>query len=217
MELAVKPLLRGYSHAVGTLLAVVATGALLRLTWGDPPRAISMLIYGLSMVILLGMSAVYHVFNWRPAVRVVLRRIDHADIFLFIAGTYTAIVFNAFTGWWRLGILSAVWLLSVVGIATVSPSVRLPRWGLTLLYVGIGWVGLAGLPEILHGLGPAALGLVLAGGVAYSLGAASYALKWPRLWPHVFGYHEVFHLMVLLATAAFFAVVVLYVVPYPRS
>ena len=217
MELAVKPLLRGYSHALGAALAVVATAALLRLTWGDPPKAISMLIYGLSMVILLGMSAVYHVFNWRPAVRVVLRRIDHADIFLFIAGTYTAIVFNAFTGWWRIGILSAVWLLSVVGIATVSPSVRLPRWGLSLLYVGIGWVGLAGLPEIFNGLGPAALGLVLAGGVAYSVGAASYALKWPRLWPHVFGYHEVFHLMVLLATAAFFAVVVLYVVPHPRG
>ena len=216
MGVTVKPALRGYSHAAGAVLAVAATLVLVVLTRNDPPKAISMLIYGASMVILLGMSAVYHVFNWRPSVRSVLRRVDHADIFLFIAGTYTAIAFNAFAGWWRVGILGSGWLLSVAGMAAVSPSVRLPRWGLALLYVGIGWMGIAALPEIVHSLGAVPLALVLGGGVGYSLGAASYALKWPRLWPRVFGYHEVFHLMVLLASAAFFAVVLLYVVPHPR-
>ena len=216
MDVTVKPILRGYSHAAGAVLAVAATLDLVALTRGDPPKAISMLIYGASMVVLLGMSAVYHVFNWRPGVRAVLRRIDHADIFLFIAGTYTAIGFNAFAGWWRVAILGSVWLLTVAGIAAVSPTVRLPRWGLALIYVGIGWVGVAAVPEIVNSLGAVPLLLVLIGGVAYSLGAASYALRWPRLWPRVFGYHEVFHLMVLLASAAFFAVVLLYVVPYPR-
>jgi hypothetical protein len=94
MGVTVKPALRGYSHAAGAVLAVAATLVLVVLTRNDPPKAISMLIYGASMVILLGMSAVYHVFNWRPSVRSVLRRVDHADIFLFIAGTYTAIAFN---------------------------------------------------------------------------------------------------------------------------
>lgn len=209
-------MLRGYFHGGAVPLAVAGTVALALLSRADPLKAWTMGVYGLSMVILLAMSATYHSFNWRPRVRAVLRQIDHADIFLFIAGTYTAIGVNAFTGWWRIGLVASIWVLSVVGMAAVSPSLRLPRWGLALMYLGIGSVGVVALPEVVRSLGWGAFGLILTGGAFYSAGAATYALRWPRLWPRVFGYHEVFHLLVLAASAAYFLLMLLYVVPHHR-
>lgn len=215
-EPAVKPLLRGWSHAVGTGLAIAGTGLLLVLTRQDPPKALSMLIYGVTLILLLSVSAVYHIGHWQPRARTILRSFDHANIFLFIAGSYTAIAFNAFAGWWRIGILASVWLLTAAGVAAVGPSVRLPRWALAALYVGLGWLGVVAIPQIAGSLGPVAVTLVLIGGLLYSTGAAAYAFKRPNPWPRTFGYHELFHLLVLGATASFFACIALYVVPFHR-
>ena len=212
-----KPLLRGWSHAVGAGLAVAGTVLLLTLSWGHPAKAATMTIYGGSLVLLLAVSAVYHIGNWRPRARAILRGLDHANIFLFIAASYTAIGFNAFTGYWRIGILSSIWLLAVVGMAAVTPAFRLPRWALAGLYVGLGWIGIIAVPQIAASLGLAAVLLVLLGGVLYSTGAVAYALKRPRLWPRTFGYHELFHLLVLAASLSFFLVMALYVVPHEPS
>ncbi|HVD00430.1 MAG TPA: hemolysin III family protein [Candidatus Dormibacteraeota bacterium] len=217
MELVPKPMLRGWSHAVGAVLAVAGVVVLVMLSRQQPAKAVTMLIYGLSLVLLLGVSAVYHIGTWRPRVRAVLRGLDHANIFLFIAASYTAVVFNALTGWWRTGILASVWLLAVAGMATLTGAVKLPRWAVAGLYVALGWVGVVVVPQVASSLGLPALSLILLGGLLYSTGALAYAFKRPRLWPRTFGYHEVFHLLVLGASASFFVVMALYVIPYRGS
>ena len=217
MTITPKPRLRGWSHLVGAFLAVAGTGVLLLLSRDQPAKLVTMLIYGASMVILLGVSGVYHVGTWRPRVRAILRGIDHANIFLFIAASYTAIVYNALTGYWRVGILVTIWLLAVVGMATLTGALTLPRWALAALYVGLGWVGVVAIPQIAQVLGLPALLLIVVGGLLYSTGALAYAFKRPRLWPRTFGYHEVFHLLVLGASASFFFVMALYVIPYRPS
>lgn len=208
-------MLRGWSHGAGAVLGVAGLGALLYLTRNEPAKAATMVVYGTSLVVLLGVSAIYHIGNWKPRTRTVLRGIDHANIFHFIAATYTAIVFNALTGWWRLGILVSIWVLAAAGIATLMPAFRLPRWALAGLYLALGWVGLIAMPQIAGALGGPALALIVLGGMAYSTGAVAYALKRPRLWPKTFGYHELFHLLVLGASASFFLVILLFVVPRP--
>jgi hemolysin III len=217
VEISVKPRLRGWSHAIGTVFAVAGTAFLVILTRQQPGKAVTMLIYGLSLVLLLAVSAVYHIGTWRPRVRAILRGVDHANIFLFIAASYTAIVFNAVTGYWRIGILVSIWLFAVVGMATLTGAIALPRWAIAALYVGLGWIGVVAIPQIAGSLGLPALLLILLGGLLYSTGALAYAFKRPRLWPETFGYHEVFHLLVLGASASFFVVLALYVVPYRQA
>jgi hemolysin III len=214
VEISPKPLLRGWSHAGGAVVAVAGAAVLVILSRQQPAKAVTMLIYGLSLVLLLGVSAVYHIGTWRPRARAILRGLDHANIFLFIAASYTAVVFNALTGWWRTGILVSVWLLAVAGMATLTGAVALPRWALAGIYVALGWIGVVVVPQVAAALGVPALLLILLGGVLYSTGALAYALKRPRLWPRTFGYHEVFHLLVLGASASFFVVMALYVIPY---
>jgi hemolysin III len=216
MQLPVKPRLRGWSHAVGAVFAIIGAAALVIASREQPAKALTMAIYGLSLILLLGMSAVYHIGTWRPRVRAVLRGLDHANIFLFIAATYTAVVFNAVTGYWRVGILVSIWLLAVIGMATLTGAIAIPRWAGAGLYVGLGWIGVVAIPQIAGSLGLPALLLILLGGLLYSTGALAYAFKRPRLWPATFGYHEVFHLLVLGASASFFLVMALYVVPFRR-
>jgi hemolysin III len=216
MQLPVKPRLRGWSHAVGAVFAIIGAAALVIASREQPAKALTMAIYGLSLILLLGMSAVYHIGTWRPRVRAVLRGLDHANIFLFIAATYTAVVFNAVTGYWRVGILVSIWLLAVIGMATLTGAIAIPRWAVAGLYVGLGWIGVVAIPQIAGSLGLPALLLILLGGLLYSTGALAYAFKRPRLWPATFGYHEVFHLLVLGASASFFLVMALYVVPFRR-
>jgi hemolysin III len=216
MQLPVKPRLRGWSHAVGAVFAIIGAAALVIASREQPAKALTMAIYGLSLILLLGMSAVYHIGTWRPRVRAVLRGLDHANIFLFIAATYTAVVFNAVTGYWRVGILVSIWLLAVIGMATLTGAIAIPRWAVAGLYVGLGWIGVVAIPQIAGSLGLPALLLILLGGLLYSNGALAYAFKRPRLWPATFGYHEVFHLLVLGASASFFLVMALYVVPFRR-
>ena len=214
MELLDKPRLRGWSHAVGAVFAMVGAVARVLASREQPAKAVTMAIYGFSLILLLGMSAVYHIGTWRPRVRAILRGLDHANIFLFIAATYTAVVYNAVSGYWRIGILVSIWLLAVVGMATLTGTIDLPRWAVAGLYVALGWVGVVAIPQIATSLGLPALILILIGGLLYSTGALAYAFKRPRLWPRTFGYHEVFHLLVLGASASFFLVMALYVVPF---
>ena len=214
MEPSIKPRLRGWSHAAGAVAGAAGAVTLVALSSRQPAKAVTLAVYGVSLVLLLGVSAVYHIGTWPPRVRAVLRGLDHANIFLFIATSYTAILFNAVTGLWRVGILVTIWLLAVVGMATLTGAIRLPRWAVAGLYVGLGWVGVVAIPQVAAALGLPALLLILLGGVLYSTGAVAYAFQRPRLWPRTFGYHEVFHLLVLGASASFFLVLALYVVPY---
>jgi hemolysin III len=213
---AARPLLRGYSHAVAAPLALAGWVTLVVLSRGDVAKQMSVSVYGACMVLLFALSAAYHVVTWKPRVREVLRRLDHSNIFLMIAGTYTAVGFNALTGATRVLILTAVWVPAAFGVALVGAGVRLPRSVLAGLYVLVGWVALLALPALLARFTPPALALIVAGGIAYSIGALLYALRWPPLWRSVFGYHEAFHLLVIAASASFFVFILRYVLPLQR-
>src|SRR4029453_15319073 len=127
VEAAVKPLLRGYLHLGAAILAVIGTIALVLLALGDPPKQVTLAIYGLSSVWLFGMSALYHIGSWEPRREALLRRLDHANIFILIAGTYTPIAYNVMTGWWRIGILVTVWGLALAGVCAAAPALGVAR------------------------------------------------------------------------------------------
>ena len=213
---AVKPLLRGWSHGAATLVAIAGLVALIVITRNDPAKLVSMIIYGIALVLLFAVSGTYHIFNWAPKVKDWLRRADHATIFVFIAATYTPLVFNVLDGWWRVGVLAAVWACAAAGVAGAAPFLRIPRQLLAALYLAMGWVAVIALAPLTAALGWAAALLMAVGGLQYSLGAAAYAFKKPRLWPRVFGYHELFHVAVITASLTFYVVVFHYAVPFHR-
>jgi hemolysin III len=212
-----KPLLRGWSHAIAALVAVAGLVTLIVITRHDPAKLVSMAVYGTALVLLFGVSATYHIFNWPPRVKDWLRRADHATIFVFIAATYTPLVFNVLDGWWRIWVLATIWVCAVAGVIGAAPFLRIPRTALAALYLSMGWVAVVALVPLTAALGWAAALLMALGGLQYSLGAAAYAFRRPRLWPRVFGYHELFHLAVITASVTFYAIVVYYAVPYHRN
>jgi hemolysin III len=214
---AAKPLLRGWSHALATGGAAGLSVAFLSRCADDLPRALSVLVYGLSMCAMFAVSAVYHVGAWRPATRQVLRALDHAGIFVLIAGTYTPIAFNVLAGWERPAVLVGIWALAIAGVTLSVRTLRLPRWATAALYVGMGWAALLPAPSVVRALPLAACVTLALGGVSYTLGALVYARRWPDPLPRVFGYHEVFHLLVIAGAAAFATAIWVWVIPYPRA
>lgn len=211
-----KPLMRGWLHAVAAVGAVILTLLLCWRSTGDTPRLLSLLVFGLTMVELYTVSAVYHIGRWSVPVRKRLRALDHANIFLLIAGTYTPLCFNVLSGWLRPAILGTIWALAILGVALATLTLRAPRWVGPALYVAMGWVSVLAIPAFAQSLGWSAVLTLLLGGVLYTIGALVYALKWPNPFPRVFGFHEVFHLFVVAGSLAFVAVIWIWVLPFPR-
>lgn len=204
----VKPRLRGWSHLIATGPAVAMTVVLLALARGHTGRQFALLVYGAASVVLFAVSGLYHTINWAPRPRALLRRLDHANIFLLVAGTYTPVVLTLLTGAWMITLISVTWAIAAVGIALVVPSTRLPRQVLASLYLVQGWVAIVALPVIVGVVGYGGLALLLAAGGLYSLGAVAYVLRWPTIVKGWFGYHEVFHVFVIAANATFFGFMV---------
>jgi len=206
----VKPRLRGASHQYAFLLAVVAGTALVG--GAETVRArVAVAVYALSVVAMFGSSALYHRIDWPPAQRRRLRRLDHAMIYFLIAGTYTPFAALALSGGARIAVLSLVWLGAFVGVALVLAWSNRPRWVEVVLAVGLGWIGVVVLPQLLETVGPTAVGLVLAGGLFYTAGSLVYARRAPDPIPAVFGYHELFHAFVIVAAACQYAAIVSFV------
>jgi hemolysin III len=202
---------------IATFVAIAGLIALVVMTNGDRAKQMTMVVYGAGLVLLFGVSATYHVFNWPPRVREWLRRADHANIFIFIAATYTPLVFNLVTGPTRVVVLVSVWVLALAGAAGLAPFARVPRILNAAAYVGMGWVSLLAIPAITAAVGWGATLMMALAGLQYSLGALAWALRRPRLSPRFFGYHELFHLAVISASATFFFVIAYYAVPYHRT
>ncbi|MFL5733707.1 MAG: hemolysin III family protein [Chloroflexia bacterium] len=219
-----KPLLRGWFHAAAAVAAVAVTLLLAWLSSGDWPKMVSMLVFGLSMVELFTVSAVYHMGKWRPQVHRVLRALDHSNIFVIIAGTYTALCLNLLTGAWRVTILTLIWALALAGIAlsvlTIGVThlhIQVPRWAATGLYIAMGWVAVFALPELLQVLPWTAMALLLLGGALHTVGAVIYARKRPNPFPRVLGFHEIFHAFVVAGSVVFTIVVWVWVLPAVRG
>jgi hemolysin III len=200
-----KPLLRGVLHEVAAFVAAVAGAILFFRASGTRARA-GALVSGLSLVTLLAVSATYHRKNWSEKLRAVWRRLDHSAIFLLIAGTYTPLSFllGSRLGWIFLGI---VWGGAVLGIVMSIAWVRAPKALVAVVCVLLGWAAVPLLPALKAALGTSAVVLLATGGVVYSLGAAVYALRRPDPFPKVFGYHEIFHALVVAAAVCHYAVV----------
>ena len=198
-----KPLMRGWSHALASLASLGLVIAFCIERWGAWPRLISLLIFGFSMLELYTMSALYHIGRWKPRTAHILRAIDHANIFVMIAGTYTPLCFYLLSGWLRVTILAVIWGVALVGVSLAVFALHLPRWVNAVLYIGMGWVVILVLPAFLQVIPWYAVATLLLGGMLYTIGAVIYARKRPDPFPRVFGFHEVFHLFVIAGSVAF--------------
>jgi hemolysin III len=208
----VKPVLRGWFHAIASVGALIVTVGLLAKTYGETANFVAALVFGLSMVALYTVSSIYHIGSWEGRRERVLRAVDHANIFLLIAGTYTPICVNALTGPLRVTMLVLIWSMAALGVGCVLLTLRLPRAIMVSLYIGMGWVALIVVPELVRVLPLPATLLLLAGGLLYTLGGLVYALRRPDPLPHIFGFHEIFHLFVVAGSSAFVAVIWIWVV-----
>jgi hemolysin III len=207
----VKPRLRGVLHQWAFVVSL-GTGAVALLLAGTPRARIAVGIYALSMTLLLGTSALYHRVDWRTVgTRRWMRRLDHTMIFVLIAGTYTPFALLVLHGTQATALLITVWAGVIVGALFKLLWIDAPSGLVAALYVALGSVAVAAFPQLLHRLGIAAVCVIALGGVLYVAGAVIYAVRRPDPSPTVFGYHELFHLLVVLAAACQYAVVVFWV------
>jgi hemolysin III len=211
-----RPRLRGVSHQVAFFVSLFSGGALIVAAPGAQIR-LEVAIYAASLSGLLGVSALLHRRDWPPKVRRQLRRLDHSMIFVLIAGTYTPIAGTVLDGSLRTAVLLTVWIGALAGVVLTVAWIDAPKWAAALPYVALGWVAVVALPQLLDGLGVAGLSLVALGGGLYTAGAVVYARKRPDPAPTVFGYHEVFHALVIAAAAAHYAVVAGFVLPAAKT
>lgn len=208
-----KPRLRGVSHQWAFFVSVCMGVALVLTAPGGQAR-VAAAIYAVSVAGLFGASALYHRISWASAAaRRWMRRLDHSMIFFLIAGTYTPFGLLSIDGTIGTVILVAVWTGAVAGMVLKLLWIDAPKWLGALIYVLLGWVAVAAFPGLLDELGLTATAMVAAGGVLYTVGAVVYALRRPDPSPRVFGYHEVFHALVILAAGLQYAVVAFYVLP----
>ena len=195
------------THWVGAAFAVIGLVALLVVGWSTPAKIISLTIYGVSLIAMFSASATYHMVRVKDKALEIFRKIDHSAIYLLIAGTYTPFCVNAFNGFWKWGMLSIIWSLAFTGIIVKVFYIRAPRWVNAMIYVIMGWLSVSAAGQMLAVLPAWVFGWLMAGGVIYTLGAIVYATKIFNFKPGVFGFHEVWHIFVMLAAAAHFVAV----------
>lgn len=195
------------THWAGAILALAGLIALLIVGWGTPLKVTSLIIYGASLIFLFSASATYHMVQVKDKALEIFRKIDHAAIYCLIAGTYTPFCINAFTGFWKWGMLTIIWSLAIIGIVIKVFIIRSPRWLNAGIYVAMGWLCVGASGQLLAALPAWVLTWLIIGGVTYTLGAVVYSTKMFNFVPGVFGFHEVWHIFVLLAAAAHFVAV----------
>src|SRR5438876_2955608 len=206
-----KPLLRGVLHqaafavslVVGTLLVVGAEGGRHRLAAA---------VFAGSAAACFGASALYHRVTWTPHMRLWMRRVDHAGVYLLIAGTYTPVCLLVLSGAWRLVVLAIVWAGAAAAILLKFLWVEAPKWLAALIGIALGWVGVVVLPQLVTHLRPAAVVLLIGGGIAYTAGAIVYARRRPNPAPAVFGYHELFHALTVVGVACQYVAIAFFVI-----
>lgn len=207
---AVKPRFRGVSHEWAFFLSIGLGIALITLA-DSTLKLIAVAVYSLSLCGLFGISALYHRISWHTSkTRMLMRRLDHSMIFLLIAGTVTPFALLTMNGTWSTAILIAVWTAAAVGIMIELVWVSSPKWVSALIYVMVGWVGAIAFPHIVGTAGVWAGVLIAAGGMLYTAGAVIYAAQRPDPNPALFGYHEIFHLLVIGAAGLHFAAIVFF-------
>jgi hemolysin III len=208
----VRPRFRGVTHQYA-FFASLFTGAALLLAAPNGKAGAAAAIYAVSVSALFGTSALYHRITWKPAARRWMRRLDHSMIFFLIAGTYTPFAVLVLRGTLAHVVLAVVWGGALAGIVLKLVWIDAPKWLIAGVYLALGWVGVVTIPQVMSRAGAGAVALLVVGGLLYSAGAVIYAVRKPDPSPTVFGYHEIFHLLVILAAAAHYAAIVAYALP----
>jgi len=206
-----RPSLRGLLHAYAFWVALAAAIALLVLAPGGEAR-IAALIYGVGLCALFGGSGLYH--RWRGSDRwkLRLRRVDHSTIFIFMAATYTPVALLVLHGSLQWIVLASAWAGALAGVVFSVAWIEAPRWLVAGTYLAMGWIAVVVLPQLLTRAGVAPFVLLAAGGLLYTAGAVIYGVRRPNPWPGVFGFHELFHALVIAAAAAQFVAIAGWVV-----
>jgi hemolysin III len=203
-----KPLLRGVLHLAAFPVSLAAGAVLLLAVADGPGERWACAVYTAAAATLFGVSALYHRGRWDARTHARLRRLDHSNIFLMIAGTYTPLCIALLSGTPQRVVLGVVWLGALVGIVFRVAWLHAPAWLYTPFYVALGWVAITVMPELAAEGGGAVVALLVVGGLAYSAGATVYALKRPDPVPDVFGFHEVFHVGTILGYVCHYAAIV---------
>ncbi len=208
----IRPRFRGVSHRIAFFLTL-PLGIALAFEVETAAGRVSAIAFGTSVAVMFGASALYHTVTWPEAKRRWLRRLDHAGIYALIAGSYTPVGLLVLKGDWQLVVLGIVWIGAAAAIALKFLWVDGPKWVSAVIGIALGWVAVVVFPQILDRVGLAGSLLVLAGGIAYTAGAVVYALRRPDPYPTVFGYHEVFHALVIVAVACQYSAIAFFVLP----
>ncbi|MGA9533636.1 MAG: hemolysin III family protein [Anaerolineales bacterium] len=201
----------GLTHLSAAVVAVIAVVFLMMAARGGGLKRASLLVYGISLVLMFGASAAYHSIKARPEVIVRLRKADHAAIYLLIAGTYTPICLHFFTGFWRWGLLGVIWSIALIGIGAKLLTVDTPRWLTAGTYLLMSWLSIAAIQEMLLTMPVGAMIWLLVGGIFFTVGSVIYITKRPDLFPGVFGFHEIWHIFVILGAFSHFVAVAAYI------
>lgn len=210
MNVDLRPRLRGVFHQYAFFVSL-AFGALLVAGASGAGERTSAAVFATALAAMFGISALYHRVSWRPRARRWMRRLDHAAIYLLIAGTYTPVGLLALSGAWRWTVLPVVWGGALAAIVLKLAWIEAPKWFAAAIAIVLGWIGIVALPQLWVHSGPLGVALLAAGGVLYTAGAIVYARRRPDPVPAVFGYHELFHVLVIAAAACQYAAVALFV------
>lgn len=201
----------GLTHLGAAILSLFGLIALILISWGEPAKLSSLIVYGISLIVMFSASATYHMTISSPKVLEILRKVDHSAIYLLIAGTYTPFCINAFSGFWKWGLFSIIWALAIIGVGIKIFIIRAPRWVNAGVYLLMGWLVVAATGEMLDKLPIGALVWLIAGGLIYTFGAIIYITKKLDFKPGIFGFHEVWHIFVILAAGAHFISILVYI------
>ncbi|MGB1583022.1 MAG: PAQR family membrane homeostasis protein TrhA [Solirubrobacterales bacterium] len=213
LQQKIKPRLRGVLHEKAFYVSLFVGVVLIATATHSSRALVAAIIFAVSVSALLGVSALYHRGDWREKTRKWLRRLDHSMIFMLIAGTYTPFALLVLSGTLANVLLVVVWIAALAGSAAELALADGSKWIMAGICLALGWISVVALPGIIEGIGPVGTALLLAGGVAYTAGAVIYAMQKPNPIPNVFGYHEVFHLLVVIAIALQYSVVAFYAIP----
>ncbi|HSM24328.1 MAG TPA: hemolysin III family protein [Anaerolineaceae bacterium] len=202
MSIKLREPINAITHLLAAGISTIGLLVLLYFGWGQPIKLITFLVYGISLILLFSASGLYHAVSTKDSTIMILRKFDHSAIYLLIAGSYTPICIYFFEGFWQYGMIALIWFLAIVGILIKIFIIKSPRWVTAGIYLLMGWLSILGVEEIIRSMPAAAISWLVMGGLMYTIGAIIYITKKLDFKPGIFGFHEVWHIFVILG--AFF-------------
>lgn len=199
------------THFIPLLIGIVTLIYFMTESIGQTEKFITLTIFGTSVILLYGASSAYHWIKTTPKKELILRKMDHIAIFLLIAGSYTPVLYFGLEGAWKNAMITVVWTLAAVGISLKFWFMNAPRWISTVFYITLGWVAVVPFAKLMDFYPNEAIGLLLIGGVFYTIGGIIYATKIFNFYPNKFGFHEIFHLFIVLGTLSHYIMMYVYI------